>query len=125
MSSQNVALRGGTYYWRKKITVAGAQITLALPLSTGSFKVARIIALRLDLTAETLRMAYGQSSGLSPNQLKKVFGDALRWQLKRILRPDCQPRASRRSHDGQFAPRRGLALSFQARPRGEMDARRI
>ena len=29
-------------------------------------------------------MAYGQSTGMSPDQLKRVFGDALRWQLRRI-----------------------------------------
>ncbi|PTT37683.1 hypothetical protein DBR33_17650, partial [Stenotrophomonas sp. HMWF022] len=45
-----------------------------------------MIALRLGSAAETLRMGYGErSTGVGPDQLKKVFSDALRWQLQRIL----------------------------------------
>jgi hypothetical protein len=86
MGSSNVALRGSSYWWRKKMTVAGVQLTLALPIGPMSYKDARVIALRLGSAAEALRMEYGQSSsGVSPDQLKKVFSDALRWQLQRIL----------------------------------------
>jgi integrase len=40
---------------------------------------------RLNVAVEGVRMAYGQSTGMRPDQLKKVFSDALRWQLQRIL----------------------------------------
>ena len=90
MGFSNVALRGSSYWWRKKMTVAGVQLTLALPIGAMSFKDARVIALRLGSVAETLRMGYGQSSsGVSPDQLKRVFSDALRWQLQRILEDQC------------------------------------
>lgn len=86
MGFSNVALRGSRYWWRKKMTVAGVRLTLALPIGAMSFTDARVIALRLGSAAETLRMGYGErSTGVSPDQLKKVFSDALRWQLKRIL----------------------------------------
>lgn len=86
MGFSNLALRGSSYWWRKKMTVAGVQLTLALPIGAMSFKDARVIALRLGSAAEALRMGYGQSSsGVSPDQLKRVFSDALRWQLQRIL----------------------------------------
>ena len=86
MGFSNVALRGSRYWWRKKMTVAGVRLALALPLGAMSFADARVIALRLGSAAEALRMGYGQSSsGVNPDQLKKVFSDALRWQLQRIL----------------------------------------
>lgn len=85
MGFSNVALRGSRYWWRKKLTVAGVRLTLALPLGAMSFTDARVIALRLGSAAEALRMEYGRSStGVSPAQLKQVFGDAMRWQLQRI-----------------------------------------
>ncbi len=40
---------------------------------------------RLNVAVEGVRMAYGQSTGMRADQLKKVFSDALRWQLQRIL----------------------------------------
>ncbi|MDR6116041.1 MULTISPECIES: hypothetical protein [unclassified Sphingomonas] len=86
MGFSNVGLRGSRYWWRKKMTVAGVRLTLALPIGAMSFTDARVIALRLGSVAETLRMGYGErSSGVRPDQLKKVFSDALRWQLQRIL----------------------------------------
>ena len=86
MGFSNVALRGSRYWWRKKMTVAGVRLTLALPIGAMSFTDARVIALRLGSAAEALRMGYGErSSGVSSDQLKKVFSDALRWQLQRIL----------------------------------------
>jgi len=86
MGFSNVALRGSRYWWRKKLTVAGVRLTLALPIGAMSFTDARVIALRLGSAAEALRMGYGERSrGVSPDQLKKVFSDALRWQLQRIL----------------------------------------
>lgn len=85
MGFPNVALRGSTYYWRKKITIAGVCVPMALPLDTGRFKEACVIALRLGSALEALRMAYGQSSGMAPDKLRQIFGDAMRWQLQRIL----------------------------------------
>jgi integrase len=85
MGFPNVALRGSTYYWRKKITVAGVCVPVALPLDTGRFKQACVIALRLGSVVEALRMAYGQSSGMAPDKLRQIFSDAMRWQLQRIL----------------------------------------
>jgi len=86
MGFSNVGLRGSRYWWRKKMTVAGVRLTLALPIGAMSFTDARVIALRLGSAAEALRMGYGErSSGVRPDQLKKVFSDALRWQLQRIL----------------------------------------
>lgn len=85
MGFPNVALRGGTFYWRKKITVAGVCVPMALPLGTGRFKQACVIAMRLGSVVEALRMAYGQSSGMAPDKLRQIFSDAMRWQLQRIL----------------------------------------
>jgi hypothetical protein len=68
------------------MTVAGVRLTLALPIGAMSFTDARVVALRLGLAAETLRMGYGErSTGVRPDQFKKVFSDAPRWQLQRIL----------------------------------------
>ena len=80
----NLKLRGGSYHWRRKITVAGAAVSLSLSLGTGNYQRARCMADRLGATVESLRVAYGQSTGLTPDQLKRVFSDALRWQLQRI-----------------------------------------
>ncbi|WP_156364008.1 hypothetical protein [Sphingomonas sp. Leaf198] len=80
----NLKLRGGSYHWRRKITVAGAAVPLSLSLGTGNYQRARCMADRLGATVESLRVAYGQSTGLTPDQLKRVFSDALRWQLQRI-----------------------------------------
>ena len=84
MGLPNLTLRGGSYHWRRKITVSGAALPLCLSLGTGNLKRARGIADRLSVTVEGLRVAYGQSTGMRPDQLKRVFGDALRWQLQRI-----------------------------------------
>jgi hypothetical protein len=80
----NLKLRGGSYHWRRKITVAGKAVPLSLSLSTGNYQRARCMADGLGAAAESLRVAYGQSTGMTPDQLKQVFSDALRWQLKRI-----------------------------------------
>ena len=86
MGFSNVALRGSRYWWRKKMTVAGVRLTLALPIGAMSLTDARVVALRLGSAAEALPMGYGErSSGVRPDQFKKVFSDALRWQLQRIL----------------------------------------
>ncbi|SEJ65640.1 hypothetical protein SAMN05518849_110142 [Sphingobium sp. AP50] len=98
MGFPKVALRGGTYYWRKKITVAGTCLTLSLPLRTGNFNSACSIALRLGTAVETLRMAYGQSSGMGPDRLKRVFSDAMRWQLQRIFEDQAGSRAPAGEH---------------------------
>ncbi|MFW2853592.1 hypothetical protein ACM61V_17055 [Sphingomonas sp. TX0543] len=78
-------MRGSRYWWRKKMTVGGVRLPLGLPLGAMNFTDARVTALRLGSAEEALRMGYGPSSGVSPDQLKKVFSDALRWQLQRIL----------------------------------------
>ena len=43
-------------------------------------------------------MAYGQSTGMGPDQLKRVFGDALRWQLQRILEDQADSAAPSGDH---------------------------
>lgn len=85
MGSRNLKLRGGTYYWRRKITVARTAVSMSFPLATGSYSRARSIADRLGAAAETLRMSYGEQTGMSPEKLRRVFSDAMRWQLGRIL----------------------------------------
>ena len=85
MGLRNLRLRGGSYHWRRKITVAGTHVPLCFSLRTGNYKHARCMADRLNVAVEGVRMAYGQSTGMRPDQLKKVFSDALRWQLQRIL----------------------------------------
>lgn len=85
MGLRNLRLRGGSYHWRRKITVAGTHVPLCFSLRTGNYKHARCMADRLNVAVEGVRMAYGQSTGMRSDQLKKVFSDALRWQLQRIL----------------------------------------
>lgn len=86
MPSPNLRLRGGSYYWRRKITVGGHLVPLSFPLRTGNYKRATAIAVRLGAELEILRVAYGvNGTALAPAQLKKVFSDAMRWQLNRIL----------------------------------------
>ena len=85
MGLQNLKLRGGSYHWRRKVTVSGTALPFCLSLATGNFKRARYIADRLGVAVEGLRVAYGRSTGMSPDQLKRIFSDALRWQLRRIL----------------------------------------
>lgn len=84
MGLPNLRLRGGNYHWRRKITVAGTPVPLCLSLRTGHFARARAISDHLGVAVEGLRVAYGQFTGMSPQQLKRVFSDALRWQLRRI-----------------------------------------
>ncbi|WNO53161.1 hypothetical protein [Stakelama saccharophila] len=85
MALQNLRLRGGTYHWRRKITVRGHAIPLSMALNTGSFYHARSIAAKLEAMLEDLRVAYGQEGTVvQAAQLKQVFKDALRWQLRRI-----------------------------------------
>ncbi len=84
MGLPNLKLRGGSYHWRRKIMVAGQPLPLSISLRTGNFYRARLISARLSVAVEGLRMAYGQFTGMSREQMKQVFGDALRWQLQRI-----------------------------------------
>lgn len=85
MGFPNLSLRGSIYWWRRKVTVSGVPIAFALSLNTGSFNVARIKSACLSAELETLRMAYGErGTAIDPGTLKKIFFDALRWQLQRI-----------------------------------------
>ncbi len=84
MGLPNLKLRGGSYHWRRKIMVAGQPLPLSISLRTGNFYRARLISDRLSVAVEGLRMAYGQFSGMSREQVEQVFSDALRWQLQRI-----------------------------------------
>ncbi|WP_156347832.1 hypothetical protein [Sphingomonas sp. Leaf231] len=84
MGLPNLKLRGGSYHWRRKIMVAGQPLPLSISLRTGNFYRARLISARLSVAVEGLRMGYGQFSGMSREQMKQVFSDALRWQLQRI-----------------------------------------
>lgn len=85
MALKNLRLRGGTYHWRRKITVGGHPIPLSTTLNTGSYYHARGIAAKLEAMLEDLRVAYGQQGiAIQPAQLEQIFKDALRWQLSRI-----------------------------------------
>lgn len=86
MALPNLALRGSTYWWRRRICVGGQSIPLALSFRTGIFLDARLRAGHLSAAVERLRMAYGErGSSIAPDTLKKIFGDAMRWQLERIV----------------------------------------
>ena len=86
MACRNLRLRGGSYHWRRKVTVCGNPIPLSFALGTGNFQKARAITAALEARIEILRMGYGQPGlAIAPAQLKRVFSDALRWQLDRIL----------------------------------------
>lgn len=83
---QNVYRRGATYWWRRRISVSNHQLTVALSLRTADPHAARSIALRLGAAVEDFRMAYGErGQAVSQANLQKIFGDAMRWQLERIL----------------------------------------
>lgn len=62
----NLKSRGGSYHWRRKIIVAGAAVPLSLSLSTGNNQRARCMADKLGAVVESLRVAYGQSTGMTP-----------------------------------------------------------
>lgn len=79
-------LRGSTYWWRRKITVAGQPIAIALSLKTGNYKLAHRVGSHLASILEALRMSYGErGTVIDRSTLQKVFSDAMRWQLERIL----------------------------------------
>lgn len=86
MAFPNLALRGSIYWWRRRITVCGHSIPLDLSLRTGVFHEAKMRAAHLSAEVKTLRMAYGeQGDAVDPAALKKIFSDAMRWQLDRFL----------------------------------------
>lgn len=66
--------------------MSGHSIALSLSLRTGVFYEARLRAACLAAEVEKLRMAYGERGlAIDLATLKKIFSDALRWQLDRIL----------------------------------------
>ena len=93
MAVQNLHLRGSTCRWRKKVAVVGTYVPIALSLRTGNFNRACAIAPHPGFFVESLRMAYGiwriaygeRGAAVDTVTLKKVFVDALRWQLDLIL----------------------------------------
>lgn len=86
MTTTNLRLRGGSYHWRRKFTLAGTPVSVSFSLCTGNHRTACDIMARLEVQARNLVMSYG-SVGLAirPDQMKGVFKDALRVQLDRIL----------------------------------------
>ena len=64
--------------------VAGQPLPFSISLPTGNLYHARFISARLKVAVEGLHTAYGRFTGMSRDQMKQVFGDALRWQLQRI-----------------------------------------
>ena len=86
MTITNLRLRGGSYHWRRKFTLAGTPVSVSFSLCTGNYRTACDIMARLEVQARNLVMSYG-SVGLAirPDQMKGVFKDALRVQLNRIL----------------------------------------
>ena len=86
MKHPNLVRRGHLFWWRRKITLHGTTIPIDLPLGTANFYQARGIAERLGGALENLRLAYGQrGSAVDGATLKRIFQDAMRWQLDRIL----------------------------------------
>lgn len=86
MKHPNLVRRGHLFWWRRKITLHGTTIPIDLPLGTANFYQARGIAERLGGALEDLRLAYGQrGSAVDGATLKRIFQDAMRWQLDRIL----------------------------------------
>ncbi|WP_374293348.1 hypothetical protein [Sphingomonas sp.] len=83
----NLKLRGGSYHWRRKIMVSGQPLPLSISLRAGNFHRARLVSARLSVAVEGLRMAYGQFSGMSREQMKQVFSDALRSSGSSRIRP--------------------------------------
>ena len=82
----NLKLRGSTYWWRRKVTVAGQPIAIALSLKTGNYKLAYRVGSYLVSILEALRMSYGErGTVIDRATLQRVFSDAMRWQLERIL----------------------------------------
>ncbi len=85
MGIPNLALRGSIYWWRRKVSLGGRSIALALSLRTGIFHEARLRAACLAAEVEKLRMAYGERwSSIDPTALKNIFKDAMCRQLERI-----------------------------------------
>ena len=92
---QNVYRRGGLYWWRRPISVGEQKLTVALSLRTADPNRARSIALKLGAAVEDFRMAYlERGSVVDQPTLKKIFGDAMRWQLDRILEGQADPLSS-------------------------------
>lgn len=86
MTTTNLRLRGGTYHWRRKITLAGTPVSVSFSLCTGNYRIARGIMCRLEVRARELSMAYGSVGvALRPTQMKDAFKDAMRVHLDRIL----------------------------------------
>jgi integrase len=86
MKHPNLSRRGHLFWWRRKVTIDGVAIPIALPLHTANFYQARAIAERLGSGLEALRMSYGErGTAIDPANLKLIFQDAMRWQLTRIL----------------------------------------
>lgn len=86
MKHPNLARRGHLFWWRRKVTINGATIPIDLSLRTANFYQARAIADRLGSVLEGVRMAYGEcGSAVDSATLKRIFQDAMRWQLERIL----------------------------------------
>src|SRR4051812_2525506 len=52
--------RGGTWWWRRKATLAAGKVPLAFPLRTADFKKSRSIALRLGIALEAVAIAAGR-----------------------------------------------------------------
>ncbi|HEX2764329.1 MAG TPA: hypothetical protein VHM92_10890 [Allosphingosinicella sp.] len=85
---QNLARRGGTWWWRRKVSVAGVQVPLAFSLSTADHKRARSIALRLGVALEAVCMAYGEYGTIVDEKtLKRVFTDAMRREAELVRAP--------------------------------------
>ena len=85
MKYPNLSRRGHLFWWRRKVMIGGVTIPLDLPLRTANFYEARATANRLSVALESLKMAYGErGNAISAATLKRIFQDAMRWQLERI-----------------------------------------
>lgn len=86
MTTTNLRLRGGTYHWRRKFSLAGTPVSVSFSLRTGSYRAARGIMARLEVQARNIIMSYGNLGvAIRPDQMKAASKDAMRVQLDRIL----------------------------------------
>ena len=79
MRTQNIYRRGHLFWWRRKISICGIQIVIALPLKTANFYQARAMAEQLGTALEKHRMAYSaQSKAIDPDTLDRRAVSAAR-----------------------------------------------
>lgn len=83
----NLGLRGHIWWWRKKVRISSLSVPLAFSLQTTDIKRARWLRDKLNARCAELIMAYGVvPDTMTEDQAKRVFIDAMKSQLERVLR---------------------------------------